>query len=261
MRERRGHRRCRRGLHGGAAELAVFDLQELKFDPVIGPQELREFSKAQTPDGISLDNLDPLAVRMAQRINQSDELVLLFPIWWELMPAQMKGFIDKVVFPGLFYKYLGKYKMRKLSDRLDTVTLITTMNTPSLIYSLFYGSCIKFALKHGTFRKLGVKNVRWINLSAVKFKSQKGREKYLRRIDAMYRAPAGAYMVASKVCAQSVVGRARGDFWRPSASKFCGASQASNAALRAGQSVSVIANQAVSRFSPFTTMCWRKVPS
>ena len=45
------------------------------------------------------------------------------------------------------------------------------------------------------------------------------------------------------------------------ASKLAGSSQASKAALRAGHSLSSIENQAVSRFWPFTTMCWRKMPS
>src|SRR5205085_12565109 len=50
-------------------------------------------------------------------------------------------------------------------------------------------------------------------------------------------------------------------FWRPCASKFAGSSQRSNAALRAGHSLSRIEYQAVSRFCPFTTWCWRNRPS
>ena len=48
---------------------------------------------------------------------------------------------------------------------------------------------------------------------------------------------------------------------RASAVKFSGASQRSKAALRAGQSPSSMANQAVSRLRPLTIMCWRKIPS
>src|SRR6185503_15326854 len=42
-------------------------------------------------------------------------------------------------------------------------------------------------------------------------------------------------------------------FWRPCASKLSGASQRSNAAFRAGLSLSRIEYHAVSRFCPFTT--------
>jgi len=164
-------------------QLKVFDLYESQFNPVMSQKELREFSRARTKDGIHIENLDPMAVEMAQEINKSDELILLFPIWWELMPAQMKGFIDKVVFPGLFYTNVSEFKMKSVSDKLKKVTVITTMNTPNILYRIIYGSSINFALKYGTFGKLGVKAYRWMNLSSVKFKSQNKRQEYLHQIE------------------------------------------------------------------------------
>jgi len=104
-------------------QLKVFDLYESQFNPVMSQKELQEFSRARTKEGIHIENLDPMAVEMAQEINESDELILLFPIWWELMPAQMKGFIDKVVFPGLFYKNVSEFKMKSISDKLKKVTV------------------------------------------------------------------------------------------------------------------------------------------
>lgn len=167
-------------------QLKVFDLYESQFNPVMSQKELREFSRARTKEGIHIENLDPMAVEMAQEINESDELILLFPIWWELMPAQMKGFIDKVVFPGLFYTNVSEFKMKAVSNNLKKVTVITTMNTPSLLYRIMYGSSINFALKYGTFRKLGVKTYRWMNLSSVKFKSQNKRQEYLKQIEKVF---------------------------------------------------------------------------
>lgn len=168
------------------SQLKIFDLQEIQFNPVMSPKELLEFSKARTAEGITIENLDPLAMEMAKEINQSEELILLFPIWWEIMPALMKGFIDKVIFPGLFYTNVGEFRMKLVSGSLKKVTVITTMNTPGFLYRIKFGNCIKFALINGTFRKIGVKNVRWVNLSAVKFKSNRGRQKYLHRVEAMF---------------------------------------------------------------------------
>ena len=164
-------------------QLKVFDLYERKFNPVMSQKELREFSRARTKEGINIENLDPMAVEMAQEINESDELILLFPIWWEQMPAQMKGFIDKVVFPGLFYTNVSEFKMKAISDKLKKITVITTMNTPNILYRIMYGSSINFALKYGTFKKLGVKMYHWMNLSSIKFVSQNKRREYLNRIE------------------------------------------------------------------------------
>ena len=164
-------------------QLKVFDLNEIQFNPVMSRKELREFARARTKEGINTENLDPMVVEMAHEINESDELILLFPIWWELMPAQMKGFIDKVVSPGLLYTNVSEFKLKLISDTWKKVTVITTMNTPSFLYRIVFGNAINVALKYGTFMKLGVKSYRWINLSSVKLKSQSKRQGDLRRIE------------------------------------------------------------------------------
>ena len=164
-------------------QLKVFDLNEIQFNPVMSPKELREFSRARTKEGINTENLDPMVVDMAREINESDELILLFPIWWELMPAQIKGFIDKVMTPGLLYTQVSEFKLKLISDTWKKVTVITTMNTPNFLYRTVFGNAIHFALKYGTFMKLGVKSYRWINLSSVKLKSQSKRQDDLHRIE------------------------------------------------------------------------------
>jgi NAD(P)H dehydrogenase (quinone) len=171
-----------------AVQLKIYDLTEMQFNPVISPKELREFSKARTKEGINIENLDPMVVEMAREINESDELILLFPIWWGLMPAQMKGFIDKVMTPGLLYKHVSEFKLKLLSHTWKKVTVITTMNTPNFLYRTVFGNAIHFALKYSTFMKLGVKSYRWINLSSVKLKSQNKRQADLHRIEKAFRS-------------------------------------------------------------------------
>jgi len=60
------------------------------------------------------------------------------------------------------------------------------MNTPNILYQIKYGSSINFALKNGTFKKLGVKKYRWVNLSSVKFKSHNKRQEYLKQIEKVF---------------------------------------------------------------------------
>ena len=82
----------------------------------------------QWPDlhTVALFSGDPLA-ELERRV---DVAIVTGNRPWELMPAQMKGFIDKVIFPGLFYRYQrGGTGMAKLSDQLRGVTMVTTMNT------------------------------------------------------------------------------------------------------------------------------------
>lgn len=50
-------------------------------------------------------SIDKQANEYIHCVKAADHLVFIFPIWWELMPALMKGFIDKVIFPGETYDY------------------------------------------------------------------------------------------------------------------------------------------------------------
>lgn len=157
------------GLARAGHHADVIDLDAAGFNPVMSRAELGQFARGKTPDAIDQRVLDPLAVEFARRLNDSDHLVLVFPIWWELMPALMKGFIDKVIFPGLFYSYEGSGTgMTKLSPSLRGVTMVTTMNTPSFLYRWVFGGAIRFAVLRGVFWKLGVRSRTWLNFAMVK---------------------------------------------------------------------------------------------
>ena len=156
-------------------EVDVIDLDSDKFNPVMSQEDLLGFIKHKIVDEKAQD--------YAERIREADNLILIFPIWWELMPAMMKGFIDKVVFPGAFYEYTKSgYGMKTLVPNLKKVTVITTMNTPKLIYRLIYGNALKNALMKGTFKKAGIKNVEWISFNMVKSSSVEKRNSWLETV-------------------------------------------------------------------------------
>lgn len=129
--------------------------------------------------------------RYKDRLQSAEHIVFIFPIWWELMPARMKGFVDKVIFPGIAYDYAdeGGTGMVSLLKRLKGVSVITTMNTPWYLYWLIFGNAIQRALMRGTFWKIGVKNRTWISLNNVKGKSKAKREAWLAKIEARMRGP------------------------------------------------------------------------
>jgi NAD(P)H dehydrogenase (quinone) len=166
------------GLTNAGHEIDLIHLDNENFDPVMRASDLKGFKDGQP--------CDPFALRYRERLGAADHLVMIFPIWWELMPAMTKGFIDKVIFPGVAYDYdnSGRYpKMIKRWQNMKSITVITTMNTPSLAYRLLFGNAVKKAIFTGTFWKLGFKNRRWISFNMVKFVSQQKREKWLLKLE------------------------------------------------------------------------------
>jgi len=163
-------------LENGAKEtgkkLDVIDLYKNNFNPVMSGKDLLGFVKHQAQDQQAID--------YAERLKKADHLILVFPIWWELMPAMMKGFIDKVIFPGQTFEYTKSgLGMTSSLPNLKKTTVITTMNTPKPMYKFVYGNAIKKSLIKGTLKKSGFKNVKWLSFNMVKMKSDEKRQKWL----------------------------------------------------------------------------------
>ncbi len=163
-------------LEDGAKEtgkkLDVIDLYKDNFNPVMSGKDLLGFVKHQAQDQQAIDYAD--------RLKKADHLILVFPIWWELMPAMMKGFIDKVIFPGQTFEYTKSgLGMVSSLPNLKKTTVITTMNTPKPMYKFVYGNAIKKSLIKGTLKKSGFKNVKWLSFNMVKMKSDEKRQKWL----------------------------------------------------------------------------------
>ncbi|MCC6287379.1 MAG: NAD(P)H-dependent oxidoreductase [Chitinophagaceae bacterium] len=169
------------GLQKANHEIDLIHLDKDGFNPVMTAADLKAF-KDKKP-------VDPKVIEYKERLNKADHLLFIFPVWWELMPALTKGFIDKVIFPGVAYDYAPKgYGMIPLFKNIKSVTVITTMNTAGIVYRLIFGNAIKKAIMTGTFWKMGYKNRKWISLNMVKFVSDKKRKKWLAKLENRFAA-------------------------------------------------------------------------
>lgn len=171
-----------RGLVQGGHEVDLLHLDNDGFDPVMTAADLKAF-RAKEP-------VDPQVVAYKDRLAQADQLVFIFPIWWELMPALTKGFIDRVIFPGVAYDYTNPQntRMRPLWGNLKGVTVVTTMNTPGWLYALLFGNAIKKALVLGTFWKMGYRNVKWLSFNRVKAVPKGRRDRWLQKLERRFAA-------------------------------------------------------------------------
>ena len=155
------------GLTRAGHSVDLVDLHADGFDPVMSAADLAAWrTGAPSPD--------PLA---------ADYLVFAFPIWWEAMPAATKGFFDKVVAKGVAYRQGTGLRPFTNLTKLRGVTLITVMSTPGPLYRIVFGGPITKIVFRGTFRKIGVKNLTWLNHAGVERKSASARDQALVAIE------------------------------------------------------------------------------
>lgn len=106
----------------------------------------------------------------------ADQIIFTFPIWWEVMPAMTKGFLDKVYAKGILYKSENMHTNLKQPK----IKIITTMSTPKLIYRIILGTPLAKALFRGTFLKTRLYHFKWINLANVEKLSLEKRQNLLK---------------------------------------------------------------------------------
>lgn len=176
------------GLEAANHQVDVIHLDNENFDPVMRSKDLQAFALARTEPEKAYLLLDPQVLDYKERLEQAEHIIFIFPIWWELMPALTKGFIDKVIFPGIAYEYTDRgVGMSFILNNLRGVTMITTMNTPSFAYKYIFGNAIKKAVLLGTFWKIGIKNRSWINLTNVKSKTDVKRQLWLSGLHSQFK--------------------------------------------------------------------------
>lgn len=82
-------------LHRSGHEVRFHDLCEEGFDPLVPYEELPR--DAQLPPDIA---------RHRAEIAAADGIVIVHPNWWGQPPAILKGWIDRVIRPGVAYEFL-----------------------------------------------------------------------------------------------------------------------------------------------------------
>lgn len=136
-------------LEGRSQEYGVIDLYADGFDPAL------RISAGDEEDG-------PLARKYKDMIAKADCLVLIFPIWWQSMPAILKGFFDRVFSPGFAHDF--DPKDGKLRKRLDGKSAII-INTFGRSEAEFrdHGSAIVKVLDGAILRFCGIEVVSRVN--------------------------------------------------------------------------------------------------
>ncbi|MEQ8850067.1 NAD(P)H-dependent oxidoreductase [Botrimarina sp.] len=153
-----------RGAEAGGHELRRLTPRDMAFDPVH-----RGYKEAAP--------LEPDLAAAQADIAWCEHLVVVHPVWWGSMPAQLKGFFDRTFTPGWAFKFHeGKiWWDRLLAGR--SARVIQTSATPKIAMRLAYFNCAPIAVKDSTLAFCGFKPVRLTQFGGVGggFKPEKAR--------------------------------------------------------------------------------------
>jgi putative NADPH-quinone reductase len=112
------HRAIVAGLHGAGHDVDDCDLYAEGFDPVLDAESRRRyFDLAVNRTGIA---------DYAERLLAAEALVICFPVWCFGPPAILKGFMDRVMIPGVSFALDGSGTLRPNLRRIRHLVAVTT---------------------------------------------------------------------------------------------------------------------------------------
>ena len=157
------------------AEVRRIDIGALDFDPL----GVKGEDHAPPPEA------DILSVQ--EKIRWADHLVFVYPIWWGTVPALMKGFLERTFASGFAIDFPDRppYYAPLLKGR--SARLITTMNTPPLIYRWLLRAPGHNVMKRTVLELCGIRPVKVTAFGPIKGSSQAKRERWIATVESLGR--------------------------------------------------------------------------
>jgi NAD(P)H dehydrogenase (quinone) len=152
-------------------EISYHDLYQENFPPVLPASEI--------PRDVSLP---PIIKQHCEEIATADGIIIIHPNWWGQPPAILKGWIDRVLRPGVAYKFaegdIGDGALIGLL-KADIVLIFNTSNTPAEREHTVYGDPLELLWKNNMLISCGVKKYYRRNFRIIITSTIEQRQKWL----------------------------------------------------------------------------------
>lgn len=152
-------------------EVNFHDLYAEGFDPVLPANEIAREAA-----------LPPLVQTHCEEISTAEAIVVVHPNWWGQPPAILKGWVDRVLRPGVAYRFDTGDKGEGLPIGLlpaRAALVLNTSNTPELREEEDFGDPLESLWNDCIFSFCGVQCFQRRMFRIVCTSSQKKRERWL----------------------------------------------------------------------------------
>jgi len=151
------------------------DLYSENFDPVLQEKEIPENAL-----------LSRKIKQHCREIAAADGIIIVHPNWWGQPPAIMKGWIDRVIRPGVAYRFVDGDSGEGVPAGLlkaGIAIVFNTSNTAKKREDTVFGDPLETLWKKCIFRLCGVKQVYRATFRVMVTSSSLKRRKWLENVD------------------------------------------------------------------------------
>lgn len=159
-------------LQNKGATVKMKDLYAMNFDPILSAEDFAGFHNGKIPADIAQEQQD---------IADADIIVFVAPIWWNSVPAILKGYIDRIFSLGFAYKYTKTGPQGLLKGKKG-LFITTSGSDAQTAEASGMQSVIDHSLVSGFFSFCGFSEYKGKNLCAVTTVTDEERKKMLSEI-------------------------------------------------------------------------------
>lgn len=126
------------------------DLYDEDFDPILRTDEIPK-------DAVLIEEINAHCEELAH----SDGIIIVHPNWWGQPPAILKGWVDRIIRPGVAYEFLEGDSGEGIPNGLlrgKTALVFNTSNTPEERERRVFGDPLEALWKNCVFDLCGVES-------------------------------------------------------------------------------------------------------
>lgn len=165
---------CVDALESNGHEVYFHDLYKERFDSHLPPEEL--YRGTQLP---------PVIERHCAEVAEVSGIIIIHPNWWGQPPAILKGWIDRVIRPGVAYEFIDGDSGEGIPKGLlkaRSAIVLNTSNTNSERERNTFGDPLELIWKNCVFRLCGVHEFHRVTFSVIVTSTKDQREAWLSQV-------------------------------------------------------------------------------
>ena len=155
-------------------QVSFHDLYAEKFDPILPTGEIPQ--EAPVPQEIEMH---------CQEISSADGIIIVHPNWWGQPPAILKGWVDRVIRPGIAYQFADGDQGEGVPIGLlkaKVACVFNTSNTTPEREARVFGDPLETLWKNCVFGLCGVKTFYRETFSVVVTSTMEQRQEWLAKV-------------------------------------------------------------------------------
>lgn len=111
------------GLRKAGHSVDIIDLAADSFNPVMYEDEWMSYTTMNPV-------FPPDVVKYVELVKNAEVMVFVYPTWWSSVPAQLKGWAERVFIPNVAFTLNSKNQVRPALVNLRRIVTVTTFGSP-----------------------------------------------------------------------------------------------------------------------------------